>query len=135
MRSVDFAAGALIVALVACGNSPEVAAGPASPEIAGTDFEARATAPGLELTNHGSDAVYYRALDPLSLALSAPIPCETPTDCPRISPRSRVTVPFEEAIVGYRADTERALVYWWHFVPQRDGSVAADEVSTVEVIF
>jgi hypothetical protein len=134
MRSVTYAASSFLIALVACSSSPEVAAGPASPEISGTEFEARATAAGLELTNHGQVDVYYRAWDPLSLALSDRIPCLAPTGCPRVPAQGRVTVPFEEAIVGYRPDTERAIVYWWHFVPQRDGSFGADEVSTTEVI-
>jgi hypothetical protein len=44
-----------------------------------------------------------------------------------------VTVPSEEAIVGYRPETQRAIVYWWHFVPQMDGSFVADEVRTMEL--
>jgi hypothetical protein len=135
MRSARYAAGSLLVALMACSNSSEVAAGPASPEISATEFEARATTAGLELTNHGQVDVYHRARDPLSLALSGPIPCLAPTNCPRVPAQGRATVPFAEAIVGYRPDTERAIVYWWHFVPQRDGSFGADEVRTIEVIF
>jgi hypothetical protein len=46
-----------------------------------------------------------------------------------------VTVPFEEAIVGYRFDTQRATVYWWHFVQQPDGSFSSDQVRTVELAF
>jgi len=45
-----------------------------------------------------------------------------------------VTVPFEEAIVGYRPDTERATVYWWHFVRQSDGSLTPGDVRTIEVM-
>jgi hypothetical protein len=46
-----------------------------------------------------------------------------------------VTVPFEEAIVGYRSDTERATVYWWRFVAQPGGSLTPDEVRTIELVF
>jgi hypothetical protein len=45
----------------------------------------------------------------------------------------RVTVPFEEAVVGYRPGTELVLVHWWHFVQR--GSAVADEVRTIEVAF
>jgi hypothetical protein len=104
-------------------------------EVVGDELEARATADGLELTNRSGAPVYYRARDPLSLALSGPIPCLEPLDCPSVPAGGSVTVPFEEAIVGYRPDTEQALVHWWHFVQQPDGSAAADEVRTIEVSF
>ncbi len=129
------AAGILLTFLAACaGPQPEPADPSAVEQVAG-ELEARATADGLELTNRGEAPVYYRARDPLTLALSDRIPCVEPANCPSVPPRSRVTVPFDEAIVGYRAETERALVHWWHFIQQGDGSVAADEVRTLEVRF
>jgi hypothetical protein len=133
MHPATYAASPLLISLVACGSSPQPTT-PSSPGFTRTEFEARATADGVEFTNHGTTAVYYRARDPLSLALSDRIPCLAPAPCPRVPAQSRVTVPFEEAIVGYRSDTERALVYWWHFVPQVDGSFIADEVRTMEMI-
>lgn len=134
MRPATYTVSSLLITLVACGSSPQPAS-PSSPNITATEFEARITADGVEFTNQGAAAVYYRARDPLSLALSAPIPCLEPTPCPHVPAHSRVTVTFEEAIVGYRPETERATVYWWHFVPQLDGSVIADEVRTMEVAF
>jgi hypothetical protein len=133
MRPAAYAVGTLLITVIACGSSPAVLAGPSSSDLA-RELEVRATAEGLELTNHGTAAVYYRARDPLSLALSDAIPCREPTGCSFVPAKSRVTVPFEETIVGYRTDTELALVHWWHFVRQPDGSVAADEVRTLEVI-
>jgi hypothetical protein len=47
----------------------------------------------------------------------------------------RVTVPLEEAVVGYRPETKLVLVHWWHFVQRSDGSAVADEVRTLEVAF
>jgi hypothetical protein len=87
----------------------------------------------LELTNRGSTPVYYRALDPLSLALSDRIPCLEPGRCPGVDGQSRVTIPYHEAIVGYRLDTARATVFWWHLLPQPDGSVVADEVRSLDL--
>ena len=135
MRPETYVASSLLITLVACAGSPEVPAGPSAPVIAGAQFEARPTADGLEFTNHGRATVYYRARDPMSLALSDRIPCLEPAHCPNVPPQSRVTVPFEEAVVGYRSDTERATVYWWHFIPQPDGSLTPDEVRTIQVIF
>jgi hypothetical protein len=77
--------------------------------------------------------VYYRARDPLTLALSDRIPCLEPLNCPSVPAGKRVTVPFEEAVVGYRPGTELVLVHWWHFVQR--GSAVADEVRTIEVAF
>lgn len=134
MRPATYAVTSLLITLAACGRSPEVSTGPSSLGITGTEFEARATADGVEFTNRSTAAVYYRARDPMSLALSDRIPCLEPARCPQVPAQSRVTVPFEEAIVGYRSDTEQATVYWWHFVSQVDGSIAADEVRTIEVI-
>ena len=91
---------ALLIAALACSGPPPVPADPSSVEVLDLQLEARATAEGLELTNHGDAPVYYRARDPLSLALSDQIPCLEPLDCPRVPAGSRVTVAFEEAIVG-----------------------------------
>ena len=117
----------------ACSGPPPVPADPSSVEVLDETLDARATAGGLELINHGDAPVYYRARDPLTLALSDRIPCLDPLNCPRVPAGTRVTVPLEEAIVGYRPDNERALVHWWHFVQRGDGSVAADEVRTLDV--
>ena len=135
MHPETYIAGVLLIALAACGAPPEESADPGITEIISGDFEARSTSAGLELTNHSAAPVYYRARDPLSLALSDGVPCQGPQGCPRVAAQSRVTVPFDDAIVGYRSDTRRAEVYWWHFVQRPDGSVAADEVRTLEVVF
>jgi hypothetical protein len=71
--------------------------------------------------------------DPLSLALSDRIPCLEPASCPSVPARATVTVPFGRAIVGYRPDTERVLVYRWHFVQRPDGKPEADLVRTFEM--
>jgi hypothetical protein len=125
----------LLIAIAGCAGPAPVPADPSSVEVLEGELEARATADGLELTNHGDGPVYYRARDPHSLALSDWIPCLVPAGCPKVPAQSRVTVPFDEAIVGYRPDTRQALVHWWHFVQRADGSVAADEVRTLEVAF
>jgi hypothetical protein len=135
MRLETYIASSLLITLMACASSPEVSAGPSTPAITDTEFEARPTVGGVEFTNHGAATIYYRAHDPMSLALSDRIPCLGPAHCPHVPAQSQVTVPFEEAIVGYRSDTKRATVYWWHFVPQPDGSLIPDEVRTIEVIF
>jgi hypothetical protein len=134
MRAETFLAAALLIALAGCAGPPEEPADPVAPGILQGQLEARATAKGLELTNHGTSPVYYRARDPLSLALSDRIPCLKRENCPSVPAQGRVTVPFEEAIVGYRPDTRRAEVYWWHFVAQPGGSYGADLVRTLEVV-
>ncbi len=126
---------ALLALLAACAGPQPEPADPSAVEQVGEELQARTTADGLELTNNGDAPVYYRARDPQSLALSDQIPCADPANCASVAARSRVTVPFEESVVGYRPDTELALVHWWHFVQRGDGSVAADEVRTVEVVF
>jgi hypothetical protein len=125
----------LLAALTACAGPPPTPADPSSVEIVGDELEARATADGLELTNHDDAPVYYRARDPLTLALSDRIPCLEPHDCPSVPAGGRITVPFEEAVVGYRPGTDLVLVHWWHFVQRGDGSAVADEVRTIEVAF
>ena len=125
----------LLVALAACAGPPPTPADPSSVEIVGDDLAARATPDGLELTNSGDAPVYYRARDPLTLALSDRIPCLEPLHCPRVPAGGRVTVPFEVAIVGYRPETDLVLVHWWHFVQRGDGSAVPDEVRTIEVAF
>lgn len=125
----------LLIALVACAGPPPTPADPSSVEILGDELDARATSDGLELTNSGDAPVYYRARDPLTLALSDRIPCAEPVDCPRVPAGDRITVPFEDAVVGYRAETKLVLVHWWHFVQRGDGSAVADEVRTIEVAF
>ena len=135
MRRATTLASILLTALAACAGPPPEPVDPSAVETLGAELEARATAAGLELTNHGDAPVYYRARDPLTLALSDRIPCLEPTGCPKVPARGRVTIPFEEAIVGYRPDTRLALVHWWHFLQRADGSVATDEVRTLEVAF
>lgn len=135
MHPETYLARALLIALAACAAPPEESADPVTTEIISGDFEARPTRSGLELINHTAAPVYYRARDPLTLALSDAVPCRQAEGCPSVSANSRVTVPFEDAIVGYRADTRRAEVYWWHFVQRPDGSVAADQVRTLEIAF
>jgi hypothetical protein len=134
MRHLAKLATALLTALAGCAGPPPTPADPSSVEIVGDELEAWGTPDGLELTNRGDAPVYYRARDPLTLALSAPIPCLEPLDCPSVPAGRRITVAFEEAIVGYRPETELALVHWWHFVQRGDGSAVADEVRTVEVV-
>jgi hypothetical protein len=135
MRRGPMLPAALLLTLAGCGGPPPTPVDPSSVEVVADELGARVTPDGLELVNHGSAPVYYRARDPETLALSAPVPCLEPTDCPSVAAGATVTVPFEEAIVGYRPDTEHALVHWWHFVQQPDGSAAADEVRTLEVAF
>jgi hypothetical protein len=122
-----------LLTLAACSGPPSEPVSPSSVERSDREVDARATADGLEITNTTDAPVYYRARDPLSLALSDRIPCLEPASCPRVPARSRITVPFSEAIVGYRPGTERALVSWWHFVQQPDGSARADRVRTFEI--
>jgi hypothetical protein len=124
----------LLIVLAACAGPPAEPVDPSSVEVMHGEFRARASDGGLELTNSGEAPVYYRARDPLSLALSDRIPCLGPTNCPSVPAHSRVTLPFEEAIVGYRPGTERALVHWWRFVRQSTGGIAADRVRTIEVV-
>ena len=126
---------ATLLTLAACAGPPPTPVDTSSVEILGGELEARATAGGLELTNHDDAPVYYRARDPLTLALSDRIPCLQPLDCPSVPAGKRVTVPYEEAVVGYRPETEQVLVHWWHFVQRGDGSAVADEVRTIEVAF
>ena len=126
---------ATLLTLAACAGPPPTPVDTSSVEILGGELEARATADGLELTNHDDAPVYYRARDPLTLALSDRIPCLEPLDCPSVPAGKRVTVPYEEAVVGYRPGTELVLVHWWHFVQRGDGSAVADEVRTIEVAF
>jgi hypothetical protein len=133
MHPGAYVARAFLIAVAACAGSPEPLPGPSVPSSTEAELQIRATADGLELTNNGPTTIYYQARDPLSLALSGPIPCLDPGSCLHVPARDRVTVPFEQAIVGYRAETARATVYWWHFLPQPDGSVAPDEVRTLEV--
>lgn len=123
----------LLIALAACSGPPPEPVDPSSVETLDGEFEARATGRGLELINPGESPVYYRARDPLSLALSDRIPCLEPANCPSVAAGAQVTVPFEDAVVGYRPDTRHILVHWWHFVQRGDGSVAADRVRTLEV--
>jgi hypothetical protein len=133
MHPGTYVAHACLIAVAACAGSQEALPGPSMPSSTEVELQIRATVDGLELTNNGPTTIYYQARDPLSLALSSPIPCLDPVPCPHVPARDRVTVPFEQAIVGYRAGTARATVYWWHFLPQPDGSVAPDEVRTLEV--
>lgn len=135
MRHGTTLTATLLVALAACAGPPPTPADPSSVEIVGDELEARATGAGLELTNRGDAPVYYRARDPLTLALSDRIPCLEPVNCPSVPAGGRVTVPFEEAVVGYRPETRLVLVHWWHFVQRGDGSAVADEVRTLEVAF
>jgi hypothetical protein len=135
MRPGTTPTATLLLALAACGGPPPTPADPSSVEILGDELEARANADGLELTNSGDAPVYYRARDPLTLALSDRIPCFEPLDCPSVPAGGRVTVPFEEAVIGYRPETELVLVYWWYFMQRGDGSAVADDVRTVEVAF
>ena len=128
-------AGVLVSFLLAaaCAGPQPEPVDPSAIETLAGELEARPTADGLELVNKGDAPVYYRARDPLTLALSDQIPCAMPTNCPSVPAGSRVTVAYGDAIAGYRPGTERALVHWWHFVQRGDGSVAADEVRTLEV--
>jgi hypothetical protein len=125
----------LLIALAACAGPPPTPVDPSSVEIVGDELDARATPDGLELTNSGDAPVYYRARHPLTLALSDRIPCAEPLNCPRVPAGARITVPFEEAVVGYRSETKLVLVHWWHFVQRGDGAAVADEVRTLEVAF
>jgi hypothetical protein len=135
MQRATSATGALLVLIAACGGPPAQPADPSSVDIVTDGFEVRSTRSGLELTNHTNAPVYYRARDPLSLALSDRIPCLEVEGCPSVPAGRTVTVPFAEAIVGYRPETERILVYWWHFVQRADGKPEADLVRTFEVAF
>jgi hypothetical protein len=135
MRHGTTLTATLLATLAACAGPPPTPVDTSSVEILGDELEARATADGLELTNRDDAPVYYRARDPLALALSDRIPCLEPLDCPSVPARGQVTVPLEEAVAGYRPGTELVLVHWWHFVQRGDGTAVADEVRTIEVAF
>ncbi len=100
MQRATTATGALLVLIAACGGPPAQPADPSSVEIVTDGFEARPTPSGLELTNRTDSPVYYRARDPLTMALSDRIPCLEVEGCPNVPAGSTVTVPFDQAVVG-----------------------------------
>ena len=84
MRHPSTLTATLLAALAACAGPPPTPVDTSSVEILGDELEARATPDGLELTNRDDAPVYYRARDPLTLALSDRIPCLDPLDCPSV---------------------------------------------------
>jgi hypothetical protein len=122
-----FAPLALLLFTAACGQEPTTAVvTPAVNETATDTVLASRVAGGVRLSNEGTRPVAYAVWNPDWLALFGPC-ADTGPDCPRLAPRATVFVP-DSAIDGLTDGSTRAVVRWWHVVPDGAGGYRADVV-------
>jgi len=77
----------------------------------------------LTLGNRGDEPLYFAAYDRRTVTMlqgpTVPPFCSEPS-CPHVEPGARLEVPLT-AVVGYDAETENVLVFWWRLVPRAGG--------------
>ncbi|MHB1223471.1 MAG: hypothetical protein ACYC2G_05410 [Gemmatimonadaceae bacterium] len=122
-----FALSALLLATASCGQESATAVtSPAVNETATDTVLASRVDGGVRLTNEGTRPVAYAVWNPDWLALFGPC-ASTGPDCPRLAPGASVFVP-DAAIDGLTDGSARAVVRWWHVIPDGAGGFRADVV-------
>jgi hypothetical protein len=109
-----------ILGAVACGRDPSAL----------RDDEAMSVhvqANGLTAVNRTGRPIYYFISESQTAQLIFWAPCDDPERCKSIPAKSTVTIPFSE-IVGWKPESEEAILYWWHLVQVRDGKYVFDSV-------
>jgi hypothetical protein len=113
--------------LAACSDSPagnvltEDTATPSPNQgiVAGT-LEVKAQRPTLTLRNTTELVVGYMVVDKDQMVIALYPPCNT--QCPTLAQGASVQVPYSQ-IGGYTAQSTEAIVMWWTYRRQADGSL------------
>ena len=112
-RALSRVLGLVSFALISCAS-------PAAPvEIGGV--EAVVQGGEIEITNWTSEPVFTFVIGRELAALALWGPCVDAAKCPPIPAGGQRRVAFP-------AGEKEALVYWWHAVPARDGSLRPDSI-------
>lgn len=77
---------------------------------------ARVSSRQLELTNTGTQPLYYFAVGDNTRAVVDWRPCVDPDACPSVEPRSTRSVPFGDVIFNEDYDTA-IVIYHWKLIP------------------
>ncbi len=113
--------------LAACSDSPaskvftDESATPSPNQgiVAGT-LEVKAQRPNLTLRNTTELVVGYMVVDKDEMVIALYPPCNT--QCPTLVQGASVQVPYSQ-ISGYTAQSTEAVVMWWTYRRQADGSL------------
>src|SRR5215207_1926102 len=113
----------LLIAAACSGSSSPPDPGP-SAQVA-----VAPVAGGLRLRNDTDQPIAYTVFERGVLARFAP--CLDPgPGCVRLAPGASAVVPYAE-MGGYHPGATKAIVYWWHVVPDGAGSYRAGEIRSV----
>ncbi len=112
------------LALTGCG----------SPSSAGPDEGLTATrrARSLLLTNTTSEPVYWFAVESSTAARIDFFGCFDPVLCPSIPPGRTRRLPYH-SIEGYSNGADRAVIYWWHLVPDAKRGFSMKRLNSILV--
>ena len=80
----------------------------------------------LRLENPTLRPAYFFAVEAETAARINWAPCTDPSKCQAVPPQGTLSIPLAE-VTGFEADSEVALVYWWHLVA-RLGSHRSPEI-------
>ena len=121
-------------ALAACddGESPLSPGGDPTPAVGGIwagDLAAAPVPGGVTLGNNTTRRVHYTAFERGFAARASWAPCVR-SDCPGLAPGERRTLRGSD-IPGVDAANREVVVYWYHVVSGRDGTLVPDSVRTV----
>ncbi len=99
----------------------------ARPTAPGGTLMVLASPPNLVMTNQTATPIYSFIVDQRTLALVDWAPCLDPATCDPLAAGTTKTVPYD-SILGYSAQTESVVVYWWHLVPNRGTGFRPDSL-------
>lgn len=92
--------------------------------------EARVYKDGVTIANGTPDSIGYVVFDADVFARVGWLPCVAP-ECPWIQPKESAKV-LAQDVWEWRG-SEALLVFWWHAVPFKDGTLAADSVRVIRI--
>jgi hypothetical protein len=125
---------ALALAAAACDDGTTGPADGPLPNVGGGLWAGNVTAasaPGaVVLGNNTTRPVGYFLIERELATRALWGPCTARTGCPSIAPGERKTIPAAE-IAGVGPGKRDVLVYWWHLVEGRDGTLRPDSVRAV----
>ena len=92
----------------------------------------RVMSPELELSNTTTDAIYYKIIEHETATLIDWMPCTDPLSCDAVRVGETKAVPYS-SIVGYKAGSTEAIVYWWHLEAKPSGGYTTKGLAAIPI--
>ena len=116
---------ALVCLAPSCGRLME-------PEASRQPLAHVVSPPHVQLTNQTSKPIFFTLMDERIVPLVNWTACADAVRCPSLAPGASTSVEFDR-IVGYSAESERAVLYGWHADGAHSGIQRPERIRRISV--